>query len=148
MEPQRLSFIHLSGSRRGQIDDVSLPAGIGSRPDLAVVVPEGALCHALVFERAGEVVVKDEGSGLGISVDGEAVQEAVLRDGDVIEIGPDGPKLRYRALDAIRPPLVQSMLWARPEGPLRAKDTAQFLFGPWCARRTFAPASPSASRSR
>ncbi len=147
MEPRRLSFIHLSGSRRGQIDDVSLPARIGSRPDLAVVVPEGAESHALVFERAGEVVVKDEGSGLGISVDGEAVEEAVLRDGDVLELGPDGPKLRYRALDALRPPLVQSMLWARPEGPLRARDTARFLWT-LVRRRTFAPASPSASRLR
>jgi serine protease Do len=127
MGPRRLSFIHLSGARRGQIDDVALPARIGSREDLAVVVPDTAECHALVFERRGEVVVKDEGSGLGISVDGEAVEEAVLRDGDVLELGPGGPKLRFRNLGAIRPSFTQSLLWARPAGPLRFSDISRLL---------------------
>jgi S1-C subfamily serine protease len=127
MGPRRLSFIHLSGSRRGQIDDVTLPARIGSRPDLPVVVPDTAECHALVFERRGEVVVRDEGSGRGLSVDGEAVVEKVLHDGDVIELGPAGPKLRFRSLGSIRPSLSQSLLWARPEGPVRVSDTFKFL---------------------
>jgi S1-C subfamily serine protease len=127
MGSRRLSFIHLSGERRGQIDDVTLPAGIGSGPDLAVVVPGTAEHHALVFERGGEVVVKDEGSGLGISVDGEAVQEAVLRDGDVLELGLDGPRLRFRNLAANRPSFLQSLRWARPEGPARASDLLAFL---------------------
>jgi S1-C subfamily serine protease len=122
MEPHRLSFIHLSGSRRGQTDDVTLPAFIGSRPDLAVVVPETAECHALVFDRGGEVVVKDEGSGLGISVEGEAVKEAVLRDGDVLELGPDGPRLRFRKPGAIRPSFLRALGWARPDGPARMGD--------------------------
>jgi S1-C subfamily serine protease len=127
MGPCRLSFIHLSGARRGQTDDVTLPARIGSRPDMNVIVPDTAGYHALVFERGGEVVVQDEGSGLGLSVDGEAVEEAVLRDGDVLEFGAEGPKLRYRIGGADRPPLVQSLLWARPEGPVRASDTPRFL---------------------
>jgi S1-C subfamily serine protease len=120
--PRRLNFIHLSGPRRGQIDEVSLPARIGSRADLAVVVPDIALCHALVFARGHEVVVKDEGSGLGISVDGEGVEEAVLRDGDVLELGAGGPKLRFRNLGAMRPSLFQSLRWARPDGPVRTSD--------------------------
>ena len=134
MEPRRLSFIHLSGARRGQVDDVSLPAGIGSRPDLAVVVPGTAEYHALLFEREGEVVVRDEASGLGISVDGEAVAEAVLRDGDVIELGADGPKLRFRARNRARTSLSQSMRWARPEGPVHASDVLRFL---WILAREF-----------
>ncbi len=134
MEPRGLSFIHLSGARRGQVDDVSLPAGIGSRPDLAVVVPGTAEYHALLFEREGEVVVRDEASGLGISVDGEAVEEAVLRDGDVIELGADGPKLRFRAGDKVRTSLSQSMRWARPEGPVHATDVLRFL---WILAREF-----------
>jgi hypothetical protein len=128
MPPRQLSFIHLSGPRRGQMDDVSLPAHIGSRPDLAVVVPGTAEYHALVFARGDEVVVKDERSGLGISVEGEAVQEAVLRDGDVIELGGDGPRLRFRDLSSNRASLTQSLRWARPQGPLRAlSDTYGFL---------------------
>jgi serine protease Do len=127
MESGRLSFVHLSGARRGQTDDFALPARIGSRSDMNVVVPDTAGYHALVFARDGEVVVKDEGSGLGLAVDGEAVEEAVLRDGDVLELGADGPKLRYRTTGADRAPLVRSMLWARPEGPVRASDTSRFL---------------------
>jgi hypothetical protein len=53
---------------------VTLPAHIGSRADLAVVVPDVAECH-VVFERGGEVVVGRVGSA-GISVGGEAVDEA------------------------------------------------------------------------
>jgi Trypsin-like peptidase domain len=106
---------------------VTLPARIGSREDLAVVVPDTAEYHAFVFERRGEVVVKDEGSGLGISVDGEAVDEAVLRDGDVLELGAGGPKLRYRSLGDARPTFTQSLLWARPVGPVRAADVSRFL---------------------
>ena len=128
MQPRRLSFIHLSGPRRGQTDDVTLPAHIGSRPDLAVVVPETAECHALVFARGDDVVVKDEGSGLGLSVEGEAVEEAVLRDGDVLELRGGGPKLRFRDLSRGQASLSQSLLWARPVGPLRAfSDTSGFL---------------------
>ena len=127
MGPRRLNFIHLSGPRRGHIDEVTLPARIGSRVDLAVVVPDIAECHAVVFERRGEVVVKDEGSGLGIWVDGEAVDEAVLRDGDVLELGPDGPKLRFRNLGLMRASLFQSLRWARPEGPVRTADAFAFL---------------------
>jgi hypothetical protein len=106
---------------------VTLPAQIGSRPDLAVVVPDVAPCHALVFERGGVVMVKDAGSGQGISVDGQGVDEAVLRDGEVIELGPDGPRLRFRNLGTVHPSLFQSLRWARPEGPVRASDPPRFL---------------------
>jgi S1-C subfamily serine protease len=92
-----------------------------------VVVPGIAECHALVYARGGAVVVKDEGSGFGISVDGHAVEETVLRDGDVLELGTDGPKLRFRNLGTVHPSLFQSLRWARPEGPARASDTSSFL---------------------
>jgi S1-C subfamily serine protease len=128
MRPRRLSFIHLSGPRRGQTDDITLPVGIGARSDLAVVVPGAAERHARVFARGDEVVVADEGSGLGTSVGGELVAEAVLRDGDVLELGGGGARLRFRDLDGPRASLAQSLLWARPEGGHRAvADTARLL---------------------
>jgi S1-C subfamily serine protease len=128
MRSRRLSFVHLSGPRRGQVDEVTLPARIGSRPDLAVVVPGTADSHAFVFLRDEEIVVKDEGSGLGLSVDGEAVEEATLRDGDVIELGADGPKLRFRDLSQSHASLAQSLRWARPFGPAHLwSDTSGFL---------------------
>lgn len=43
--------------------------------------------HALVVLRGDEVVVLDDRSMNGTLVNGERVREAVLRDGDVIELG-------------------------------------------------------------
>ena len=43
--------------------------------------------HALVVQRGDDVVVLDDRSMNGTFVNGERVREAVLRDGDVIELG-------------------------------------------------------------
>src|SRR5258706_10766023 len=124
---RRLAFLHLSGPRRGQLDSVSLPAFIGSETGNDVQVPETAPRHAIVFEREGEVVLQDGGSGSGTILNGEPVQEAVLRDGDVVELGGAGPKLRLRDGDAPPVPLVQALAWARPEGaPDRLSDVPGF----------------------
>jgi S1-C subfamily serine protease len=106
---------------------VSLPAFIGSETGNDVQVPETAPRHAIVFEREGEVVLQDGGSGSGTVLNGEPVQEAVLRDGDVVELGGAGPKLRLRDGDAPPVPLVQALAWARPEGaPDRLSDVPGF----------------------
>jgi len=93
---RRLSFVHLSGPRRGAVDDIPLPATIGSGPEARVQVPGAAPSHCLVFERDGDVVLQDTGSQAGTLLAGEPVHEAVLRDGDVLELGSGGPKLRLR----------------------------------------------------
>ena len=113
---RRLSFLHLSGPRRGAVDPVPLPALIGSEAGNPVRVPGVAPRHASVFERDGEVVLQDGGSGSGTLLDGEPVQEAVLRHGDVLELGAGGPKLRLRDDDAPRVSLGKALAWARPEG--------------------------------
>ena len=110
---RRLSFLHLSGPRRGAIDPAPLPAHIGSDPGSPVRVPGVAPRHASVFERDGEVVLQDGGSGSGTLLEGELVQEAVLRDGDVLELGPGGPKLRLRDEDAPRVPLGRARMLLR-----------------------------------
>jgi S1-C subfamily serine protease len=124
---RRLSFLHLSGPRRGQIDHVPLPALIGSEAGTGVHVPGVATRHASVFERDGEMVLQDGGSGTGTLLNGEPVQEAVLRDGDVVELGSDGPRLRLRDEDAPLVPLARALAWARPEGaPNRLSDFPSF----------------------
>ena len=75
MNPRRLSFLHLSGPRRGAVDPLPLPALIGSEAGSPVRVPGVAPRHASVFERDGEVVLQDGGSGSGTLLDGELVQE-------------------------------------------------------------------------
>ena len=110
---RRLSFLHLSGPRRGAIDPVPLPALIGSDAESPVRVPGVAARHASVFERDGEVILQDGGSGSGTLLEGELVQEAVLRDGDVLELGAGGPRLRLRDEDAPRVPLGKARLLLR-----------------------------------
>jgi S1-C subfamily serine protease len=125
----KITLIHLSGPRRAQVDRVvRLPAAIGSDPALPVAVPGIAATHALLLEREGSVLLRDAGSPQGTLLLGEPVREAALRDGDVIELGPGGPKLRYRCEGGERVSLVKALSWARPEAaPQSLADTTAFL---------------------
>jgi pSer/pThr/pTyr-binding forkhead associated (FHA) protein len=51
--------------------------------------------HALVVQRGDDVVVLDDRSMNGVFVNGDRVREAVLRDGDVVELG----SVRLRFID-------------------------------------------------
>ncbi|HSB60535.1 MAG TPA: trypsin-like peptidase domain-containing protein, partial [Vicinamibacteria bacterium] len=141
---RRLSFLHLSGPRRGEVDRVALPALIGSDAGTAVRVPGAAPRHAFLFEREDEMVLQDGGSGSGTLVGGEPVQEAVLRDGDVVELGSGGPRLRLRDEDAARISLVQALAWARPEG-VRVSDLRGFARA--LVRETASRTTPSFRRT-
>ena len=123
----RLTLIHLSGPRRGETDVIGrLPAEIGSDPGAQVVVPGLAPRHAALLQRSTDIVLQDAGTGAGTFLAGEAVQEAPLRDGDIVELGTGGPKLRFRN-DARPASLVQSLSWARPVGaPRSVADTTAF----------------------
>jgi serine protease Do len=124
---RRLSFVHLSGARRGAVDEVPLPADVGSSEESPVKVPGIAPLHCHVFERDGDVVLRDGGSEAGTLLAGEPVHEAVLRDGDVLELGSGGPKLRLRdETEKKRIPLGKALAWARPEGSPHLSD-AGFL---------------------
>jgi S1-C subfamily serine protease len=124
---RRLSFVHLSGPRRGAVDDVPLPANVGSDEESPVKVPGIAPSHCRVFERDGDVVLRDGGSEAGTLLAGEPVHEAVLRDGDVLELGSGGPKIRLRdEMEKKRIPLGKALAWARPEGSPHLSD-AGFL---------------------
>jgi S1-C subfamily serine protease len=115
---RRLSFVHLSGPRRGAVDEVPLPTDVGSAEESPVKVPGIAPSHCHVFERDGDVVLRDGGSEAGTLLAGEPVHEAVLRDGDVLELGSGGPKLRLRdESEKKRIPLGKALAWSRPESP-------------------------------
>jgi S1-C subfamily serine protease len=95
--PARVKFRHLSGPRSGEVDEVTLPAVLGSGPEAHVRAAPSAPRHALVFEREGEIVLRGEDPGAETWLDGEAVRDAVLREGDVLRLGPDGPLVRLEA---------------------------------------------------
>jgi S1-C subfamily serine protease len=126
---RKISLIHLSGPRRGHTDMLtSLPAAIGSDPGSAVVVPGLAPTHAQLRERDHEVFLEDAGSAEGTLLLGEHVREGVLRNGDIIELGPLGPKLRYRCEGEERVGLLKAIAWSRPEGaPQSLADTTALV---------------------
>lgn len=74
---------------------LKLPAMIGRGRDADVTVAHATVSrhHCLVYELDGALVVRDNGSLNGTVVDGERVQEAVLRPGQSLTIGP----LTFRA---------------------------------------------------
>jgi serine protease Do len=118
---ERIRLVHLSGPRAGQTDEIArLPLSIGSGPDVDVSIPGVGLRHCLLFAREAEVVVLDSGSGAGTHVAGQPVPEAVLQPGDVLELGPGGPRLRFER------EVTRDEVAARREGGRRLSDTAAF----------------------
>jgi hypothetical protein len=111
------AFVHLSGPRQGETDILPRrPAGIGSDADLDVVVPGAAPRHARVVEKDGAFVLEDGGSPQGTLLAGQPVQESVLHDGDVIQLGPGGPQLQFRHQAEKRPAPVRAPGLTIPPG--------------------------------
>jgi len=70
---------------------------IGRDPSSSLVLPAQRFptvsgSHARLSVAAGELVVEDLGSRNGTLVNGEPVARRVLRHGDALQLGPDGPR--------------------------------------------------------
>jgi S1-C subfamily serine protease len=115
--PARVRFRHLSGPRRGEVDEAALPAVLGSGSEAQVRAPGCAPRHALVFERQGEIVLQAS-EGAETRLDGEAVRDAVLRDGDVLQLGPEGPQIRLEAGGEPSEEMLKAAPWERARGRL------------------------------
>ena len=72
-----------------------------------------ALSHVRVFERHGEIVAQVVAPELVLRLSGEELHEAVLREGDVIELGPGGPRLRLEAADDLGEEMLVAAPWVR-----------------------------------
>jgi serine protease Do len=96
VETGTIRLVPLTGmAGAGPVALPRLPASIGSGEDADVVIPAAAARHAVLFMRDGEVVLVDSGSSAGTMVSGRRVEETVLRAGDVIRFGAEGPELRF-----------------------------------------------------
>jgi serine protease Do len=100
----KLSLEHLSGARRGQVDTLaSFPATIGSAPGTNVLVPGAPAVAARIVREGDHVVLLDTGSGPEILLAGAPVHEVTLHDGDILELGRGGPRLRFHRVRHVRP---------------------------------------------
>jgi hypothetical protein len=109
----RVRFRALDGPASGMLAEVRLPALIGSGPEADVRAEGAAPRHARVFERAGEIVAQVAEPGLVLRLSGEELQEAVLREGDELELGLGGPRLRLEAADDLGEEMLESPPWER-----------------------------------
>jgi len=96
----RYRLVHLSGSLAGRVREVAeTEVVLGRDPAVAQVVfgAEDRLVsrrHAALVAVDGGLVLRDLDSSTGTYIDGENVDEAPLRDGDVFELGMGGPRVR------------------------------------------------------
>src|SRR5512144_2503864 len=111
--PARVRFRHLSGPRSGEVDEVALPAVLGSGAGADVRVPGCAARHALVFERDSEIVLEGADPEAETRLDGEAVRDAVLREGDVLQLGREGTRLRLESGSAPSETMLNAPPWDR-----------------------------------
>lgn len=94
------TFIHLSGSRRGRVDSLAEEIiKIGSDKECQLCFdpqndPLVSSLHAEIRFENCEYILSDKGQGT--FVNNRMVPEIILQDGDIIEFGAGGPKVRFR----------------------------------------------------
>lgn len=95
-------FVHLTGSRRGNTEVfASDMISIGTDDEaLLHFDPEidrnTSRYHARIQLQECDYVLEDQGSAKGTLVNNRLVSKIVLKDGDLIEYGAGGPKVRFR----------------------------------------------------
>jgi ABC-type multidrug transport system ATPase subunit/pSer/pThr/pTyr-binding forkhead associated (FHA) protein len=101
-------LIHLSGSLVGRVRDIDADEIVlGRDPRLAQIVfgpGDRAVSrrHVLLRAEAGTLLLRDLESTGGTFLNGIAVSQTRLAPGDVIQLGMDGPKVRYELQEAFQ----------------------------------------------
>ncbi|MFN3532817.1 MAG: trypsin-like peptidase domain-containing protein [Candidatus Brocadia sp.] len=95
-------FVHLTGSHRGNTEvfatekisiGTDASAGLHFDPE---VDRNTSRYHAEIQFKECDYVLRDKGSTNGTLVNNRLISEIVLKDGDLIEFGAGGPKVRFR----------------------------------------------------
>ncbi|TVM00831.1 MAG: hypothetical protein CV087_12540 [Candidatus Brocadia sp. WS118] len=95
-------FVHLTGSRRGNTEVFAtekILIGTDAEAHLRFdpeIDRNTSRYHARIQLQACDYALKDLGSAQGTFVNNRLVSETTLKDGDLIEFGAGGPKLRFR----------------------------------------------------
>lgn len=95
-------FVHLSGSHQGNteiFDAKKISIGTDALNDLRfdpAIDRNTSPYHAEILLSEYDYVLRDKGSANGTLVNNRVISEIVLKDGDLIEFGAGGPKVRFR----------------------------------------------------
>lgn len=97
----KVVLVHLSGSRRGEtqkFDKEKILIGCDPRSDVRFRVggdDKTSDRHAEIYFDNCEYYLRDLGSARGTFVNDHEVEEIILKDGDILELGEGGPKVRF-----------------------------------------------------
>lgn len=98
----KFALVHLSGQKRGETQYFDRPwLSLGSDPVNDVVFsPDGghavSPAHAELFQTDCDMRLRNRDPAVGTRLNDLPVEEAILNDKDIIQLGPKGPKLRFR----------------------------------------------------
>ncbi len=102
----QVQLVHIDGPMKGEIQEFSGPVvTLGRHPDCDVVFPAEMTVisrHHAEIRREGNRFKLVDHSTNGTYVNGKQAKELFLKDGDVLIIGTDGPKISF--LTAMRAP--------------------------------------------
>ncbi len=95
-------FVHLSGSHRGNTEvfaseKISIGTDLTNDLRFDPEIDKSTYNHHADMQLKGcDYVLRDCGSSKGTLVNNRFINETVLKDGDLIEFGTGGPKVRFR----------------------------------------------------
>lgn len=98
----KFALVHLSGQHRGETQYFDRPwLSLGSAPDNDMVFPADGhpavvSLHAQLFQADCNMRLRNRDSSAVTLVNHKPITEATLHDKDLIQLGPNGPKLRFR----------------------------------------------------
>jgi S1-C subfamily serine protease len=95
-------FVHLSGSKRGKTEsftDSKIGIGTDSSCNLRfnlLTDKNTSPLHAEINLKECDYILKDLDSSKGTFINNRLIEEVVIHDGDLIEFGDNGPRVRFR----------------------------------------------------
>jgi serine protease Do len=95
-------FVHLSGSKRGKTEFfTNSKISVGTAPSCNLRFNQAtdkntSPFHAEIRLKECDYILKDLDSSKGTLVNNILIKEVVLNDGDLIEYGENGPRMRFR----------------------------------------------------
>lgn len=98
----KFALVHLSGHKRGETQYFDRPwLSLGSDPVNDVVFSTDGShpvspAHAEFFQADCDMRLRNRDPAVGVLLNGVQAEEAILADKDIIQLGPQGPKLRFR----------------------------------------------------
>ena len=98
----KFALVHLSGHMRGETQYFDRPwLSLGSDPVNDVVFSSDGShpvspAHAELFQTDCDMRLRNRDPAVGVLLNDVQAEEAILADKDIIQLGPKGPKLRFR----------------------------------------------------